>query len=70
MQNRERQLQYEQEADANAAAVALDNLRKAVQEGDMSLPHKPIMGCSVILEGRPMLIPMIMNNDGRWIGRL
>lgn len=32
--------------------------------------NKPILGCAVILEGRPMLIPMVLNADGRWIGRL
>jgi hypothetical protein len=31
---------------------------------------KPIIGCTVILEGRPMLIPMVLNKRGRWIGRL
>jgi len=32
--------------------------------------NKPIVGCSVILEGRPVLIPMIMDEDANWIGRL
>jgi len=32
--------------------------------------NKPIVGCSVILEGRPVLIPMIMDEEARWIGRL
>jgi hypothetical protein len=31
---------------------------------------KPIIGCTVILNGRPMLIPMILNAAGRWIGKL
>ena len=31
---------------------------------------KPIIGCSVILDGRPMLIPMVLDYNGRWIGRL
>lgn len=31
---------------------------------------KPIVGCMVILNGRPMPIPMILNNEGRWIGQL
>lgn len=31
---------------------------------------KPIIGCTVILEGRPMLIPMVLDNVGRWIGKL
>lgn len=32
--------------------------------------RKPVLGCSVILRGRPMLIPMILNSDGRWVGSL
>jgi len=31
---------------------------------------KPIIGCMVILNGRPMPIPMILDTDGRWIGTL
>ena len=32
--------------------------------------RKPIIGCTVVLNGRPMLIPMILKEDGRWIKRL
>lgn len=32
--------------------------------------RKPIIGCSVILQGRPVLIPMILNSNGKWIGRI
>ena len=32
--------------------------------------RKPVIGCAVILEGRPMLIPMILDSDGRWVGSL
>lgn len=32
--------------------------------------YKPIIGCTVILEGRPMLIPMVLDTNGRWIGGL
>ena len=32
--------------------------------------RKPIVGCTMILRGRPVLIPMIMNTEGRWIGSL
>lgn len=32
--------------------------------------NKPIIGCAMIIEGRPVLIPMVLNNEGRWIGRL
>lgn len=33
-------------------------------------PKRPIVGCTVVLEGRPMLIPMVLGRAGRWIGRL
>lgn len=32
--------------------------------------RKPIIGCGIILNGRPMVLPMVMNKQGRWIGRL
>lgn len=32
--------------------------------------NKPVIGCSVILRGRPMLIPMLLNDAGRWVGEL
>lgn len=32
--------------------------------------NKPIIGCSAIIEGLPQLIPMVLNLDGRWVGRL
>lgn len=31
---------------------------------------KPVIGCSVILDSIPFLVPMRMNEDGRWIGSL
>lgn len=32
--------------------------------------RKPIIGCTVILRGRPVLIPMVLNTEGRWVGSL
>lgn len=29
---------------------------------------KPILGCMVITDGCPQLIPMLMNDSGRWVG--
>ena len=29
-----------------------------------------IIGCSAIIEGQPVLYPMILDKDGRWIGKL
>lgn len=31
---------------------------------------KPIIGCTVILNGRPMLLPMVLDDLGRWVGHL
>lgn len=30
--------------------------------------RKPILGCMVITDGCPQLIPMLMNDSGRWVG--
>lgn len=32
--------------------------------------RKPVIGCTVIIDGRPMLVPMVLNSDGRWNGSL
>lgn len=32
--------------------------------------YKPVLGCTVIIRGVPVLIPMLLNADGRWVGRL
>lgn len=32
--------------------------------------RKPVIGCTIILRGRPMLIPMVLNKEGRWNGKL
>jgi hypothetical protein len=32
--------------------------------------RKPVIGCSVIIDGRPLLVPMVLNRKGRWIGSL
>ena len=31
---------------------------------------RPIIGCLVIIDGQPSLIPMILNKNGRWIGKI
>lgn len=33
-------------------------------------PKKPIIGCSVIIDSLPHLIPMVLDSDGRWTGVL
>ncbi|CCI88408.2 hypothetical protein BN110_037 [Yersinia phage phiR8-01] len=30
---------------------------------------KPILGCMVITDGSPQLIPMLVNEEGRWVGK-
>lgn len=32
--------------------------------------RKPIIGCAVILNGRPVPIPMVLDTNGRWVGHL
>ncbi len=31
---------------------------------------RPVIGCAVIVDGIPQLIPMVMNKAGRWVGKL
>lgn len=47
----------------------IDNDSQAFAYGKLT-KNKPIIGCGVIMEGRPVLIPMVLNSEGRWIGRL
>lgn len=47
----------------------IDNSALAFAYGKLT-KNKPIIGCGVILEGKPVLIPMVLNTKGRWIGRL
>lgn len=30
--------------------------------------RKPVLGCTVIINGCPLLVPMLMNKNGRWVG--
>ena len=32
--------------------------------------QKPVLGCVVILDGRPKLIPMRLHSNGRWDGKV
>jgi len=31
---------------------------------------RPIIGTGIIIDGQPLLIPMILNKRGRWVGRI
>ncbi len=35
-----------------------------------TLSEKPIIGCAIILDGWPRLLPMVLDKHGRWIGKL
>jgi hypothetical protein len=47
----------------------IDNNAAAFSYGQHT-KKKPIIGCTVILEGRPILIPMVLDKHGRWVGQL
>lgn len=47
----------------------IDKDSMAFAYGKHSL-RKPIVGCGVILNGRPVLIPMVLDKGGRWVGYL
>lgn len=47
----------------------IDNSALAFAYGKLT-KNKPIIGCGVVLEGKPVLIPMVLSRKGRWIGRL
>lgn len=32
--------------------------------------YKPVIGCSAVVDGQPILIPMLLDTDGRWTGDL
>jgi hypothetical protein len=47
----------------------IDNSNPAFAYGQHT-KKKPIIGCGIIIEGRPVLIPMILDTEGRWVGVL
>lgn len=54
--------------DANAGCLA-DDKSLAMGYGKNTLP-RPIVGCMVIEDGIPQLIPMVLKKGGRWVGKL
>lgn len=54
--------------DANAGCL-VDNKSRAMSYGRNNL-QKPIVGCLVIANGIPQLIPMVLNKKGRWVRKL
>jgi hypothetical protein len=51
------------------AGCLIDKDKLAFAYGKLII-DKPILGCLMLLNGQPMLIPMILNKFGRWIGKL
>lgn len=54
--------------DANAGCL-VDNKSRAMAYGKNNL-QKPILGCLVLVNGIPQLIPMVLSSSGRWTGKL
>lgn len=54
--------------DANAGCL-VDHKSRAMAYGRNNL-QKPIVGCMVIINGVPQLIPMVLNSKGRWVKTL
>lgn len=50
------------------AGCLVDRKSLAMAYGKL-FPKKPIMGVLVITEGCPQLIPMLLDEEGRWVGR-
>ena len=47
----------------------IDESSRAFSYGRES-KYKPALGCLVIIEGVPQIIPMQTNSEGRWIGKI
>lgn len=54
---------------AMVSGCLIDPMHKAFSYGD-NYANKPLLGCSVIVDSIPRLIPMRLNSEGRWVGRL
>lgn len=54
--------------DMNVGSL-VDKDHPAMAYGTYNL-GKPVLGCAVIKDGKPMLVPMQMKPGGRWIGRI
>lgn len=54
---------------AMTAGCLVDNSALAFAYGKL-FAKKPIIGCSIIFNGQPILIPMQLDSKGRWTGKL
>jgi predicted phosphodiesterase len=48
----------------------LINQKSLAFEYAKNFPNRFILGCAVIVEGVPHLLPMVLNNKGDWIGKV
>jgi hypothetical protein len=51
------------------AGCLLDKKALAFKYGQL-FPQKPIIGCALIEDSLPRLIPMLLDTHGRWVGRV
>ena len=51
------------------AGCLIDHKSLAFAYGKL-FPRKPLIGCMVIVDSQPLLVPMLLNKDGRWVGKL
>lgn len=49
------------------AGCLIENSSLAFAYNKVNL-KRPVIGCAVILDGLPKLLPMVLNKNGRWIG--
>lgn len=54
---------------AMISGCLIDPAHPAFSYGE-NFTGKPILGCSVIIDSVPQLIPMRLNQEGRWVGEL
>jgi len=47
----------------------IDDNEMAFEYNNTNL-KRPIIGCGIIINGHPKLLPMVLNDKGRWIGKL
>jgi len=52
-----------------ATGCLVDDHSLAMAYNNVNL-KRPIIGCSIIIDGQPHLLPLVMNRKGRWNGRL
>ena len=66
-------IQYHGTADQLTWVIAtgclIDDHSLAFAYNNVNL-KRPIIGCSIILDSQPHLLPMVLNRKGRWMGRL